>query len=87
MYDLFNNALKTSGYIACDGRMVSELRIGNNMKGSGCVLSCYDGLCIEELRNMTETSNCPPAGLISAAHLPNTKSTATFGCFSLGPGC
>ena len=58
MYDLFNNALKTSGYIACDGRMVSELRIGNNMKGSGCVLNCYDGLCIEEYDGNLKLSAC-----------------------------
>jgi hypothetical protein len=63
MYGLSNEALKTSEYMACNGRMVGEMCIAKNMKGSGCVLRCYDGLCLEELRNITETSKCPVTGL------------------------
>jgi hypothetical protein len=34
-YDLFNNALYTSGYIVLDGRFIRELLIGKNVEPKG----------------------------------------------------
>ena len=71
--------------------MVSDLCIGKDLKGNSCFVRCYDGLCLEELRNVTETSDCPVGGLpfrLRTFRVGSTvlNSTATFGCFNLDPG-